>query len=135
MPCGHDFCRACVDQWLCEHTSCPSCRTRVESIAVRNGESSWVASIARMYTPNRRNPRNFFEGPQSFDRVETESTDLGSSTQSEVQSTTNDDWYEQDPPVVRSWLSSLRSSIRRTRDASHAVIPREEDDDEGVEFV
>ena len=29
LICGHIFCRKCVTPWLCNHCSCPLCRTRI----------------------------------------------------------------------------------------------------------
>lgn len=31
LPCGHEYCSACVNPWLCGHNTCPTCRANVQS--------------------------------------------------------------------------------------------------------
>ncbi len=31
LPCGHDFDRECIDSWLLDHTTCPTCRENIDN--------------------------------------------------------------------------------------------------------
>jgi WD40 repeat protein len=31
-PCGHPYCKNCIDKWLNKNASCPLCRKKIESV-------------------------------------------------------------------------------------------------------
>ena len=37
VPCGHDLCEVCINQWLVDNNSCPICRQRVVNTMINRG--------------------------------------------------------------------------------------------------
>lgn len=123
LPCGHDFCRECIDPWLEEHTSCPACRQRVEN--VRLDQPSWAVHLGALYSPNRRNPRfNVSREHPQFDPLESNYAQAG-------ETPTIDDWRDQ-PATVRRSLNPMRYFMRTS---GHTAVLNEETVETELELV
>jgi hypothetical protein len=46
LPCGHDFDRECIDSWLLDHTTCPTCRENIDNIPLHPREEGGAPTIA-----------------------------------------------------------------------------------------
>ncbi|KAK3683215.1 hypothetical protein LTR37_020457 [Vermiconidia calcicola] len=48
MPCGHVFCEAgCIEQWLKQFNSCPTCRAKLAAIGVEGVEATGDGGVAQ----------------------------------------------------------------------------------------
>jgi len=45
LPCGHDFDRECIDSWLLDHTTCPTCRENIDNTPLPPREEDGAPTI------------------------------------------------------------------------------------------
>ena len=69
LPCGHDFDRECIDSWLLDHTTCPTCRENIDNTPLppREEEEGGALTIAAPSGVFLTQPDSFLPWP-SFAR-------------------------------------------------------------------
>ena len=65
LPCGHDFDRECIDSWLLDHITCPTCRENIDNTPppTREGEGGapTIAAASGVYLTQQ--PDSFLPWP------------------------------------------------------------------------
>lgn len=142
LPCGHSFDKECIDSWLADHTTCPSCRENIDN-AVQSRQEERNLAISEQYESdprwhfisafdNTRRRHSYWGGVQSMDGADISS---GASTEGENDLHEDDDDDQMDSFGPR--LLSIQNFFRRRRHFGVAV-PRDEDEahsNESIELV
>jgi hypothetical protein len=127
LPCGHDFDRECIDSWLLDHTTCPTCRENIENIPLVREEAT-IAAASNVFLTQ---PEFVYHWPFVRSRWSgIPSTDAGLRVDNEGLS-------NNDRESTRPRLVGIRGFLGRRGGRVGSTIPVDEDElrRESVELV
>ena len=134
LPCGHCFDRECIDSWLAEHTTCPSCRDAIDNTPLSQDEAiqdqyefdpRWQFISA--FENTRRRHAHWGGVPTRFHQdVELVVEDSDTSLQTDSEESRGDDAHEAHAHApIQPSLLRIRNFFNRR---GHMAVPGEEED-------
>ena len=140
LPCGHIFDRECIDSWLTEHTTCPSCREVIQNPIIEEYETDPRWQFISAFESTRRRHPHWGGSPLRFHSElvlstdELDGTDV-SSQNSRNDETTNAQSDDHQMDSIRPSFLRIRSFFSRRGHVGVAVPTGDEEVANSIELV